>query len=79
MGNDSLYPIEHLKVNCSGCEKEGDYIRPISDHYWARTDAYGIYTGLYCEKCYDDPEKYTYRKDRYHDPAYAGEKLEEDY
>ena len=46
---------------------------------WARTDAYGIYTGLYCSKCYDDPEKYTYRKDEYFDPAYAGERLEEDY
>jgi len=41
-------------------------------------DAYGIYTGLYCDKCYDDPHKYTYRKDRYYDPAYAGERMEPD-
>ena len=45
---------------------------------WARADAYGIYTGLYCDKCYDDPHKYTYRKDRYYDPAYAGERMEPD-
>ena len=48
-------------------------------HHWRRQDAYGIYTGLYCGKCYDNPEVYTYRKDEYFDPAYAGERLEGDY
>ena len=48
-----------------------------SEHDWARADAYGIYTGLYCDKCYKD--NYPYRKDEYYDPAYAGERLEEDY
>ena len=81
--------------HCRGCEKpDKDYpvkfddygyeeiitnCPKVSEHMWARQDAYGIYTGLYCSKCYDDPEKYTYRKDRYYDPAYAGERMEEDY
>ena len=51
----------------------------VTEHRWARQDAYGIYTGLYCGKCYDNPEVYTYRKDEYFDPAYAGERLEGDY
>ena len=51
----------------------------IEYHMWARSDAYGIYTGLYCHKCYEDKEKYTYRKDRYFDEGYAGERMDEDY
>ena len=82
------------KFHCSGCKKPdkdfpvqfGDYeIRApiynaprITEHMWARNDAYGIYTGLYCDKCYNDPHKYTYRRDRYHDEAYCGERLEPD-
>ena len=69
---------EEIKANCRGCEKESDFVRPIQHHMWARNDAYGIYTGLYCEKCYDNPEIYTYRKDEYFDEAYAGERLEEE-
>ena len=77
--------------HCRGCSKpdkeypmrfddyEYSFIVPkTSEHMWARADAYGIYTGLYCDKCYDDPHKYTYRKDEYYDPAYAGERLEPD-
>ena len=80
--------------HCRGCQKpdkefpnrfddyevgEPVYNAPkTSEHDWARADAYGIYTGLYCDKCYDDPHKYTYRKDRYYDPAYAGERMEPD-
>ena len=74
MDNDYLY-------HCKGCEKpDEDNIRvsPIQYHMWARADAYGIYTGLFCDKCYDDPSKYTYRKDEYYDPAYAGENMEPD-
>ena len=52
---------------------------PLEHHEWARNDAYGIYTGLYCHKCYEDKEKYTYRKDRYFDEGYCGERLEGDY
>ena len=50
----------------------------VTEHMWARADAYGIYTGLYCDKCYADPQKYTYRKDNYYDPAYAGERMNPD-
>ena len=80
--------------HCSGCKKpdkeypnrfdDYEYGEPVyntpktSEHMWARADAYGIYTGLYCDKCYDDPHKYTYRKDEYYDPAYAGERMEPD-
>jgi len=70
---------EEIKANCRGCKKEREMTYPIQYHMWARNDAYGIYTGLYCEKCYDNPEIYTYRKDEYFDEAYAGERLEEDY
>ena len=50
----------------------------IEHHYFRRQDYYGIYTGLYCDKCYNDPFVYTYRKEDYYDPAYAGERLEPD-
>ena len=66
---------------CNGCQvaaKEGFNPGQIKYHHWARSDAYGIYTGLYCDKCYDDPEKYPYRKDEYHDPMYTGERMEPD-
>ena len=53
-------------------------IPSVVHHRWAKTDIYGIYTGLYCDKCYDDPEKYRYRKDEYYVPAYAGERMEPD-
>ena len=53
--------------NCNGCEKTDEPIAQIEYHRWARNDAYGYFTGLYCEKCYQDPTKYTYRKDRYFD------------
>ena len=69
--------MEYL-YNCRGCEKpdkENQRVSPITYHHWARSDAYGIYTGLYCDKCYDNPNIYTYRKDEYHDEGYAGEQL----
>ena len=54
-------------ITCNGkdCEKTSKRIRPLTYHPWSRTDAYGLYTGLYCDKCYDDPTQYRYRKDRY--------------
>ena len=60
---------------CQECEGEGkrEYIQKVSDHYWARNDAYGIYTGLYCDKCYKS--NYPYKKDRYFDESYCGERL----
>ena len=47
----------------------------VEFHKWSRADAYGIFTGLYCDKCYDDSNIYTYRKDEYYDEGYAGEQL----
>ena len=47
----------------------------VEFHKWSRADAYGIFTGLYCDKCYDNPNIYTYRKDEYYDEGYAGEQL----
>ena len=74
---DKDYPI---KFDDYGEEQEiMNTPEKIEYHKWSRNDAYGLYTGLYCRKCYDDPTKYTYRKDRYYDPAYAGERMEEDY
>ena len=70
MDNDYLY-------HCRGCQKpdkENVRVSPIQYHDWARADAYGIYTGLYCDDCYKD--NYPYRKDEYYDPAYAGENME---
>ena len=66
---------------CWKCDGYGEYTprTEIEHHEWARSDAYGIYTVLYCNKCYKDQEKYTYRKDRYFDEGYCGERMEEDY
>ena len=76
--------------HCAGCEKpdkeypirfqdyevgEPIYNTPrVAEHNWARNDAYGIYTGLYCEKCYK--HNYPYKKYRYHDESYCGERIE---
>ena len=84
--------VKEYLFRCRGCN-EPDYEYPAnftdyedgelvynapktSEHDWARADAYGIYTGLYCDKCYKD--NYPYRKDRYYDPAYAGERMNPD-
>ena len=72
MDNQYLY-------HCRGCEepdKDNQRVSPIEYHMWARADAYGIYTGLYCDDCYKD--NYPSRKDEYYDPAYAGERMEPD-
>jgi len=69
--------MEHL-YECRGCHKpdrDNKRVSPLEYHRWARSDAYGIYTGLYCDKCYDDSFIYTYRKDEYYDEGYAGEQL----
>tara|TARA_Y100000593_G_C4236840_1_gene300015 strand:- start:563 stop:817 length:255 start_codon:yes stop_codon:yes gene_type:complete len=70
---------EETKAMCNGCQEKSEMTRPIQYHMWARSDAYGIYTGLYCDTCYKDSNIYTYRKDEYFDPAYAGERMDEDY
>ena len=69
---------ENYCWKCTGYGKYTLRCRPIAHHRWAKVDAYGIYTGLYCDKCYADPQKYTYRKDRYHDEAYCGERMNPD-
>ena len=70
-----------IDVFCAGdgCRKqcdEGFRHGELEYHHWARKDAYGMYTGLYCDSCYDN--NYPYRKDEYHDPMYAGERMESD-
>ena len=69
--------MEYL-YNCRGCKKPDENnkrVSPLEYHRWARADAYGIFTGLYCDECYDNPNIYTYRKDEYFDEGYAGEQL----
>ena len=66
-------------VSCRGCKKQDpDYDGRPSYHPWSRVDAYGIYTGIYCDCCYNS-SRYPYRKDEYFDPDFAGERLDEDY
>ena len=83
--------MEYL-YHCKGCQKADEeyplkfddyevdepiYNAPkVEYHMWARNDAYGIYTGLYCDDCYKN--NYPYRKDRYHDESYCGERMEPD-
>jgi len=71
LGDDEEYCLM-----CDGYGTHTPYCRPITNHDWARVDAYGIYTGLYCDKCYKD--NYPYRRDRYHDESYCGERMEAD-
>lgn len=72
---DTDYPDKEI-----WCEHECDFVvprcRPLEYHKWARSDAYGIYTGIYCDKCYKN--NYPYKRGRYHDPSYCGEQLEPD-
>jgi hypothetical protein len=71
---------EQIDVICQGCEKKCDHgfnHGELVYHEWARNDAYGIYTGLYCDDCFEN--NYPYRTDRYFDPAYCGERMDEDY
>ena len=68
-----------IDVRCAGddcgkqCE-EGFNHGELVYHPWARNDAYGLFTGLFCDSCYKD--NYPFRKDEYHDPMYCGERLE---
>jgi len=71
----------HGKVEiciCTGCKKESDDPVARDDmyggtgavfHNWKRSDYNGFFTGYYCNKCYDDPAKYSYRKDNYNEDA----------
>jgi len=71
---------EEINAICQGCQKQAEHgfnHGELIYHHWARNDAYGLYTGLYCDACYTS-DKYPYRKDEYFDPAYAGERMEPD-
>jgi hypothetical protein len=54
---------------CRGCGKSEDISGwnskkdAIKYHEWSRADFYGIFTGIYCNECYEN--NYPYRKDRY--------------
>ena len=41
---------------CRGCKAEEEMHRPIDEHFWARRDAYGIFTGIYCDDCYNSDD-----------------------
>jgi len=75
---EDTYMEEMPTVQCKGegCEKEAEQMHPIKYHEWARNDAYGYYTGLYCDDCYEN--NYPYKKDRYPTMEYDGygERLE---
>jgi hypothetical protein len=66
---------EDFIIHCRGrnCDKTTRTDDTISE----RSDAYGISTGHYCDDCYEN--NYPYRKDRYYDESYAGERLDDDY
>jgi len=61
-------------THCNGCEDEAEMTRPIDNHWWARRDYFGIFTGIYCDDCYNsnDTDKYPYIKDRYATIEYDG-------
>ena len=79
-GTGKLGSVRIEMTHCRGCKAEEEMHRPIGQHWWARYDAYGIFTGIYCDECYEsnDSDKYPYRKDEYHDPMYAGERMNSD-
>lgn len=60
------------EIMCRGCEQSHD----MNQDKWVslRHDAYGYSTGWWCDECYEG-DKYPYRRDRYFDPSYAGERL----
>lgn len=77
--NESYEPDADGELpDCGWCGGECSFVervRPLEYHRWARNDAYGIYTGLYCDKCYKS--NYPYKRGRYHDPGYCGERMED--
>lgn len=66
----TYYTIQIIPCRGCGC-----------DEAMERHDAHGITTGYWCDPCYEDGSKYTYRKDKY--PTIEthgyGERLENDY
>ena len=77
-----IYDDEPIIVTCQGCSKQEtvDNWDQVKYHNWMRTDAYGMSTGCWCDECREGPnKKYPYREDRYYDPSYAGERMDDDY
>ena len=51
------------KIICKGCKVKHDKYMVN----WMRYDYDSLYTGIYCDDCYNsgDPDLYPYRKDNY--------------
>ena len=68
---------EMEEEKCSSCNKEAFCFRIHTckgceeDFAEERNDAYGIFTGYWCDSCYES-DKYPYRKDRYPTIEYDG-------
>ena len=62
-------------LHCKGrnCDKNDTNDDSIQERF----DAYGMSTGHYCENCYEN--NYPYRRDRYYDPSFCGERMDDDY
>jgi RNase P subunit RPR2 len=62
-----------MAIYCKGCHE------PATEEFYveARSDFYGLFTGHYCDDCYEN--KYPYRKDAYYDYLNAGERMDDDY
>ena len=69
---------------CNGCDKpDKDFpdrftIYPkVTEHRWCRRDTYAIFTGIYCDECYEsgDSSLYPYRKDSYAQDLEHGEHI----
>ena len=52
---------------CQGeaCDKKSERLKtePMMYHGWYRCDYWSIYTGMYCDDCYEN--NYPYRRDNY--------------
>jgi len=71
---------EIIEVTCNGCSNHENVNSwsEIKYHNWHRSDAYGLSTGIWCDECYES-SKYPYRKDRYYDLSYCGERMDDGY
>ena len=67
-----------VTVKCSGrdCEaKDEGWTAKRSQHPWARSDHFGIYTGIYCNDCVEN--NYPYKKHDYSAELNHGEYIDE--
>jgi len=64
---------EHTWVRTNHCQGNDCSSKDTQE----RHDNYGLFTGHYCDDCYEN--NYPYRKDNYYDPGYAGERMDDDY